>query len=194
MCVRVHVCVHVCVCVCVCARVCVCVCVRVSHSFLSDSATPWTVAHRGPVSLAFSRQEYSSELLFPSAGDLLRPRDGPRSPAWWADPLPSEPPGEPFTPHTSSLTVFPVLLIPAHQCSLLLIALGLFCSPIYKFLLWGSRGGDARAYSRRLSPPGGRAGRGAWRESSSWGLLLQVSACRGLRSHPEPCVQRPETG
>ena len=35
--------------------------------------TPWTVAHRDPLSMGFSRQEYWSELLFPSPGDLPNP-------------------------------------------------------------------------------------------------------------------------
>ena len=30
----------------------------VSHSVVSDSATPWTVAHQAPLSMGFSRQEY----------------------------------------------------------------------------------------------------------------------------------------
>ena len=33
-------------------------------------ATPQTVAHLAPLSMGFSRQEYWSELPFPSAGDL----------------------------------------------------------------------------------------------------------------------------
>ena len=32
----------------------------VSHSVEWDSATPWTVAHQAPLSMGFSRQEYSS--------------------------------------------------------------------------------------------------------------------------------------
>ena len=31
---------------------------RVSHSALSHSAVPWTVAYQVPLSLGFSRQEY----------------------------------------------------------------------------------------------------------------------------------------
>ena len=34
-----------------------CVCVF-SHSVMSNSATPWTVAHLAPLSMGFSRQEY----------------------------------------------------------------------------------------------------------------------------------------
>ena len=37
-----------------------------SHSGLSDSATPWTVAYQVPPSMGFSRQEYWSGLPFPS--------------------------------------------------------------------------------------------------------------------------------
>ena len=40
---------------------------------MSDSATPWTVAHQAPLSKGFSRQEYWSELPFPSPGDLPHP-------------------------------------------------------------------------------------------------------------------------
>ena len=45
-------------------------------------------------SMGFSRQEYWSGLLFPSPGDLPDPGIEPRSPALWADALPSEPPGK----------------------------------------------------------------------------------------------------
>ena len=45
-------------------------------------------------SMEFSRQEYWSELLFPSPGDLPDPGIEPRSPTLWADALPSEPPGK----------------------------------------------------------------------------------------------------
>ena len=36
-------------------------------------ATPWTVAHQAPLSMAFSRQEYWSGLPFPSPEDLPDP-------------------------------------------------------------------------------------------------------------------------
>ena len=57
--------------------------------------TPWTVAHQAPPSMGFSRQEYWSELPFPSPGDLPDPGIEPRSPALQADALTSEPPGKP---------------------------------------------------------------------------------------------------
>ena len=49
-------------------------------------------AHQDPLSLGFSRQESWSGLPFPLPGDLPNPGIKPRSPALWADSLPSEPP------------------------------------------------------------------------------------------------------
>ena len=70
--------------------VCVCVCVCVSCSVVSDSVTPWTVAHQAPLSMEFSRQEYWSGLLFPSPGDLPNPGNESMSPALQVESLPSE--------------------------------------------------------------------------------------------------------
>ena len=42
--------------------------------------TPWTVAHQAPPSMEFSRQEYWSELPFPSPGDFPDPRIEPGLP------------------------------------------------------------------------------------------------------------------
>ena len=39
---------------------------KVTHSVVSDSATPWTVAHQAPLSKEFSRQEFWRGLPFPS--------------------------------------------------------------------------------------------------------------------------------
>ena len=55
---------------------------------VSDSATPWTVTHQGPLSMGFSRQEYWNELPFPSPGDIPDPGIEPRSPSLQADSLP----------------------------------------------------------------------------------------------------------
>ena len=54
---------------------------------------PWTVAYQVPPSVGFSRQEYWRGLPFPSP-DLPNPGIEPRSPALYADALPSEPPGK----------------------------------------------------------------------------------------------------
>ena len=45
-----------------------------SHSIMSDSATPWTIAHQGPLSMGFSRQEYWSGLPCTPPRDLPDPR------------------------------------------------------------------------------------------------------------------------
>ena len=66
-----------------------------SHSVMSDSVTPWTVAHKAPLSLGFSRQRYWIGLPFPSPGDLPNPGIESRSPTLQADTLPSEPLGKP---------------------------------------------------------------------------------------------------
>ena len=57
---------------------------------------PWAVAYHAPPSMGFSRQEYLSGLPFPSPGDLPDPGIEPRSSAFQADALPSEPPGKPI--------------------------------------------------------------------------------------------------
>ena len=57
----------------------------VSHSVVSDSATPWTVACQVPLSMGFSKQEYCSGLTFPSPGNLPYPKIKPGSPALEAD-------------------------------------------------------------------------------------------------------------
>ena len=57
--------------------------------------TPWTVAHQAPLSMEFSRQEYWSQLPFPSPGDLSDPGITPGSPVLESDSLPSESPGKP---------------------------------------------------------------------------------------------------
>ena len=59
-------------------------------------ATQWTVAHQVPLSMEFSRQEYWSGLLFPSAGDLPKPWIKPRCPALAGRFFTDEPPRKPF--------------------------------------------------------------------------------------------------
>ena len=71
---------------------CVCVCVR--RSVVSDSATPWTVAHQAFLSMGFSRQEYWSGLPFLSPGDLPNPGIESGSPTLQADSVPFEPGGK----------------------------------------------------------------------------------------------------
>ena len=56
---------------------CICLFLSLSHAY--SFATLWTVAHQGPLSMGFSRQEYWSDLLFPSLGDLPDPGIEPTS-------------------------------------------------------------------------------------------------------------------
>ena len=48
-------------------------------SVMSNSLTPWTVAHQAPLSMEFSRQEYWSGLTCPPPGDLPDPGIEPTS-------------------------------------------------------------------------------------------------------------------
>ena len=80
-------------CLCTWSRIHVC---SVTQSCMSDSATPWTVAHLAPLSMGFSRQEYCSGLPFLPPEDLPDPGIKPESPALQADSLLSEPPGKPI--------------------------------------------------------------------------------------------------
>ena len=75
--------------------------VQFSCSVMSNSVTPWTIAHQTPPSMAFYRQEYWSGLPFHSPGDLLGPGIEPWSPALQADTSPSEPPGLPYQMYDS---------------------------------------------------------------------------------------------
>ena len=54
-----------------------CACLLLSHIQLP--AIPWTVAHQGPLSLGFPRQEYWSGLPFLPLGDLPNPGIKPAS-------------------------------------------------------------------------------------------------------------------
>ena len=65
------------------------------YSVVSDSATPWTVAHQAPLSMGFCRQEDWNGLPCPPPEDLPDPGIEPGSPALQTDSLLSEPPGKP---------------------------------------------------------------------------------------------------
>ena len=55
---------------------------------------PWTVACQVPLSMGFSKQEYWSELPFPSPGDLPDPGIKLTSPALAGRFFTAEPPGK----------------------------------------------------------------------------------------------------
>ena len=67
-----------------------------SCSVVSDSATPWTIAHQASLSMGFSRQEHWSGLPFPSPGDRLDPGIDPTSPALAGRLFTTEPSGNPL--------------------------------------------------------------------------------------------------
>ena len=63
-----------------------------SNSF----AIPWTIACQAPLSMGFPRQEYRSELPFPTPGDLPNPGIEPVFPALAGGFFTNMPPGTPF--------------------------------------------------------------------------------------------------
>ena len=76
-------------------------------------AIPQTVTYQASPSMEFSRQEYWSELAFPSPGDLPNPGIEPGSPALQADALPSEPPGKPYL---YAMCIYSLILTPLLRC------------------------------------------------------------------------------
>ena len=78
-----------CVCVCACARVCVRSVTQPCLTLCNPMA--WIVAHKAPLSMGISRQEYWSGLPFPPPRDLPDPGVEPMSlvsRAWQANSLP----------------------------------------------------------------------------------------------------------
>ena len=68
--------------------------VKVLVSCVQLFEIPWTVAHKAPLSVVFSRQERWSGWPFPSPGDLPDPGIEPGSPTLKTDPLPPDQPGK----------------------------------------------------------------------------------------------------
>ena len=64
--------------------------VTTCNQFSPILTTPWVVACQSPLSIGFSRQEYWSELPFPSPGDLPNPGIEPGSVALQVDSLLTE--------------------------------------------------------------------------------------------------------
>ena len=78
-----------------------------SVSCIQPTVTLWTVAHRDPLSMQFSRQECWSGLPCPLTGDLPDPGVKPvtpKSPALQADSLSAEPSEKPLFPYTTDET------------------------------------------------------------------------------------------
>ena len=71
---------------------------------MSDSsAIPWAVSRQAPLSLGFPRQEYWSELPFPSPGDLSDPGIESMFPALADGFFTTEPAGKPSTEGGSAI-------------------------------------------------------------------------------------------
>ena len=70
--------------------------VCVSLSRVGPFVTPWTLAHLVPLSMELSRHKFWRGLPFPSPGELPNPGIKAGSPAWQADSLLTEPPGNPY--------------------------------------------------------------------------------------------------
>ena len=66
-------------------------------------ATPWTVVHQTPLFMEFPRQEFWSELPFPSPGDLPDSGIKPMSPALVGGFFTTEPPRQPLYPEQISV-------------------------------------------------------------------------------------------
>ena len=81
--------------------------------------TPWTVAHQAPLSLGILQARNWSGLLCPPPGDLPDREIEPRSPAFQADTLLSEPPGSPCERLPELITY--------------LISLPLLCNVLFSF-------------------------------------------------------------
>ena len=66
-----------------------------SHSVVSDSVTPSTVAHQAPLSMDFPGKNTGVGCHFLLQGNLSHLGIEPRSPALQEDSIPPEPPGKP---------------------------------------------------------------------------------------------------
>ena len=64
-------------------------------SVVSDSVTPWTIAHQVHLSMDFPGENTGMGCHFLLQGNLPNPGIKPGSPALQADSLPTEPPGKP---------------------------------------------------------------------------------------------------
>ena len=72
--------------------------INCAHSVMFDSfATPWTVAHQVPLSMGFPRQEYWSDLSFPSLGESSQSRGQIHAPALTGRLFTTEPPRKSLT-------------------------------------------------------------------------------------------------
>ena len=109
-------------------HVCMLGCSVMSNSF----ETPWTVALQAPLSMGFSRQEYWSDLPFPSPGDLPDPgieTVSPAAPASADRISTTEPPGKLHYQHPPPVGIFVTSDEPTltHPCMLHITGLPWWC-------------------------------------------------------------------
>ena len=71
--------------------------VALSCSVMSDSATPWTVAHQAPLSMGILQAKILEWVAMPSSRGSSQLGIEPRSPTLQADSLQAEPPEKPRT-------------------------------------------------------------------------------------------------
>ena len=72
------------------------VCAVLSCSVVSNSATPWTVAHQAPLLTRILQARILQWAAMPPPGHLPNRGIEPRAPILQVDSLLSEPPGKPF--------------------------------------------------------------------------------------------------
>ena len=77
-------------------------------------ATSWTVAHQGPLSIGFPRQEYWSGLPFSPPGDLPDPGVETASPALVRRFFPTESPGKPVNFRDKEVNIH-LILVAVHR-------------------------------------------------------------------------------
>ena len=91
-----------------------------SHSVISDSATPWTVARQAPLSMGFFRQDYWSGLPFPLQG--VFPTRGSNLSFlhllhWQEGSLPTEPLGKPHVTMRQTVRLREGTMVNGRTCS-----------------------------------------------------------------------------
>ena len=70
-------------------------CAVLSHSVMSNSATPWVVACQAPLSMGILQERILECVAVSSSRGFSQPRNQTRSPALQVNSLPAELPGKP---------------------------------------------------------------------------------------------------
>ena len=148
---------------------------------MSNSLWPHEHSPPGFSVHGFSRQEYWSGLPFTSPGDHLDPQIRSRSPALWADSLPTEPLGKPYSQYYSLMYINRVFIIT--QRATAPISVQFSCS-VMSDSLWP----HGLHYARLLCPsltPGAYSNScpsNQWYNSTTSSSIIPFSSC--LQSFP----------